>query len=134
MNILNQVLGWVGFVAVMVAIVFLGWNEPLSYRFMSPSEVSEAKAQRMNYDGASASRQVVNLRNDGQVNYAPPAAPVAPAPSASWRPMGTALDRAPYDSLHGDILYSENYDKNKMGSRTETGKLPNKTVAGAGAP
>lgn len=131
MNVLNQILAWVGFVAVMVAIVILGWNEPLSYRFMSPTEVREARAQRMNYDGAGGSRPVVNLRNDGQIYYAPPAAPAAPAPSASWRPRGTALDRAPYETVHGDIIYSENYDKNKMGARTETGKLPNKTVTGS---
>lgn len=33
--------GWLVYLAVIVAIVFIGWREPLRYRFLSKAEISE---------------------------------------------------------------------------------------------
>ena len=32
-----------GFLAICAGILWLGWNEPLSYRFMSATEIAEAE-------------------------------------------------------------------------------------------
>lgn len=59
------------FIAICAGIVFLGWNEPLRYRFLSPQEIHA-------------------IEN--------PPAPPAPAPTPSWtdrRFQGSALDAPP---------------------------------------
>jgi hypothetical protein len=96
----------------LLAIVFvvqMGWDEPLRYRTMTPQEIaSEEKGLE------------------------PP--PPSPRSSMSdWRPMGSALDRAPYRRMgNGGIIYSRNVDPNYMGPVTETQRRGTTFVVGAG--
>jgi len=86
--------------AVCGAVIFLGWNEPLSYRFKSAKEIRELEEAQQ---------------------------PV-PSPTTSmsdWIPGGTSLDRAPYEVTKGHVRYSKNYDPKKMGTGSETGTRQN---------
>ncbi len=82
------------FLAICMAIIIIGWNEPLRYRFMSPGQLAEVEGDR-----EEPARQ-------------------------EWRSTssakGTALDRAPYEVKSGKLKYSENFDSRKMGAPTET--------------
>src|SRR3954468_17784597 len=113
-----MILGFFRFVVwalVAVFIVQMGWDEPLSYRFKSPVQV--AMDERL---------------------YAPPPPPQARTDFQTWRPLGTALDRAGYKRApNGDIEYNANsMDAHHMGTSTETNAKPNiyQSGAAAGAP
>lgn len=95
-----MILGFFRFLVwglVAVFIVQMGWDEPLSYRFKSPAQVTL----------------------DEQL-YAPPPAPRADM--TAWRPYGTALDRGGYKrSKDGGVEYNMNsVDPRGMGTTTET--------------
>ena len=80
------------FLAICASIIYLGWDEPLRYRFMSVEDIAED---------------------------ARPAAPVAESPP-EWRSQGTALDRAPYRVRRGEVSYTKNLDPRRVGTATET--------------
>jgi hypothetical protein len=62
------------FLAICTAIIFVGWREPLRYRFMSADEITEE-------------HQPVTPRE-------------VPKPVEKWRARGSALDRAPVGEKH----------------------------------
>ncbi|HEX8295525.1 MAG TPA: hypothetical protein VF593_04455 [Chthoniobacteraceae bacterium] len=75
---LDSLRFWLGFAVVIGTVLFVGWEQPLSYRFMSPKDIE-------------------TLEN-------PPARVVAatpvPKPATPWMfsaDRKTALDRAPYN-------------------------------------
>ena len=35
-----KIAGWTAYVAVVAALIFVGWNQPLRYRFMSQAAIS----------------------------------------------------------------------------------------------
>jgi hypothetical protein len=89
------------FVVCLIAggIVWLGWNEPLSYRFMSQEDIAER-----------------------ELTLHPP--PPRRATMQEWSAQGTALDRAPYTrGKLGKIRYSDHYgfDNREVGIPTESG-------------
>ena len=81
---------------VLAGVIYVGWDNPLRYRFMSPTAV--ATEQRIAREGTEAGSQ---------------------ESTQQWRPMGTALDRAPYEVVNGRVKYSSNFDPRKTGSPTE---------------
>jgi hypothetical protein len=85
--------------AVVVAVVFSGWNEPLRYRFLSPDQIAAEE---------QAIRPFLARESPHQ-----------------WRPAGTSLDRAPYEVQRGVVYYSDKFDPKRMGSSTETPWRPN---------
>jgi hypothetical protein len=98
-SIASQIGKALVFFAACGAVVFLGWNEPLSYRFKSAQQIRELEqvpepvSSRLSMDG--------------------------------WVPGGTSLDRAPYEVTRGKVKYSTNYDPKKMGTGSETGTRSN---------
>src|SRR3954470_1164537 len=92
-TLLGKVLHALVFIGICAAIVVIGWNEPLRYRFMSPAEIAEVEA-----------------------SLAPPPRTWQPASN----PKGTALDRAPYEVKEGKLKYSNKFDPKNMGAPTET--------------
>jgi hypothetical protein len=90
------------FLGICGAIIFIGWNEPLRYRFMSPEAIAEEESPQTE---VPSPWHLV----DGQ--------------------SGTSLDRAPYarDSL-GNIKYRKNFDNRKVGIPTESGSRENTLV------
>ena len=82
--------------AVMAGVIYVGWDEPLRHRFMSPTAI--ASERRL----AQQAEEAAN-----------------PSQFPAWRPMGTALDRAPYEVQKGVVKYSKNFDPRKTGSPTE---------------
>ena len=93
------------------AVLFLGWDEPLRYRFMSTKEIAADKQENEPAESSSAIR---TMRN--------------------WQPMGTSLDRAPYEIKDGVVKYSKNFDPRKTGSASETDCRRNTTrMAGMAA-
>jgi hypothetical protein len=92
-----EVRGWIAYLIIVVAIVAVGWNEPLRFRFMSKAAIYEEEAALV-----------------------PTPPPRIRQPVATWQPIGTALDRAPYRSENGKIVWSENYDRKELGSVTES--------------
>ena len=58
------------FLGICAAIVFVGWREPLAYRFMTPQEIAE--------------------------DQKPPMQPEVINRVESWRPTRTSLDRTAY--------------------------------------
>jgi hypothetical protein len=99
-TILEKTVHALVFLGICAAIIFIGWREPLRYRFMSPDEIAEVEGDRH-----------------------PAPRPWQPASN----PSGTALDRAPYEVKGGKLRYSEQYDSREMGSRTETDRRKNTT-------
>ena len=87
--------------AVCGAVIFLGWNEPLSYRFKSAKEIRELEEAQH----PVPSRTTTSMTD--------------------WIPGGTSLDRAPYEVSKGSVRYSKNYDPKKMGTGSETGTRQN---------
>jgi hypothetical protein len=86
------------FLGICGAIIFVGWNEPLRYRFMSSEAIVEQET--------------------------PPEPPRTQwLPVA--RPTGTALDRAPYEIREGKVRYSRSFDSKQMGAPTETDRRAN---------
>jgi len=115
----NQFLAWMVYLGVVFGILWIGWNEPLRYRFLSPEELAQERG----------------LTQGPQRGSAPPNMRDLPAAaSASWRPAGTSLDRAAYDVKNGSITYSANYDPRHVGTPTETDSVNNKTHVGPAAP
>jgi len=118
---LNQLLAWTAYLGVISGVVYTGWNEPLHYRFMSPQDLATARG--------------VQYQTGAPQGKAPPNMQSLPGAEASnWRPMGTALDRAPYEKKGGSIIYSENYDHFNTGTQTEAGQVKNRTHSGPAAP
>ena len=79
------------FLAICAWIVYVGWYEPLRYRFLGAEEIAaEARA----------------------------AAPMEET-SSEWKPQGTALDRAPYRIRRGEVSYTRNLDPRRVGTATE---------------
>lgn len=101
-SVAEEVLHVGVFVIVVAVVVIAGWNEPLRYLLMKPDQIAAEEAALF---------------------------PPAPDrdPISSWRPGGTALDRAPYfiDPETKDLIYSDNIDPRKMGSQTETDRRTN---------
>jgi hypothetical protein len=117
---LNQLLGWTVYLGVVSGIVYTGWNEPLHYRFMTSQELAAAKGVQL---------------QDAQQSQAPPNMQSLPAPAAAtWRPMGTVLERAPYEKKGGQIIYSNNYDHYTTGTGTENPEVKNRTHLGPASP
>ena len=79
------------FLAICASIIYVGWGEPLRYRFLSVEDI------------ATEARE---------------AAPVV-EPPPEWKPQGTALDRAPYRIRRGEVSYSRNVDPRRVGTATE---------------
>lgn len=118
---LNQLLAWTAYLGVVSGVVYTGWNEPLHYRFMAPQELAAARG--------------VQFETGAPQGKAPPNMQALPgADSANWRPAGTALDRAPYEKIKGQIYYSDNYDHYNTGTATEADKVKNRTHVGPASP
>lgn len=118
---LNQLAVWAGYLSVVSGVLYTGWNEPLHYRFMPAEELAKARGQQL----PTYSRQ----------SKAPPNMRDLPASkSANWRPMGTALDRAPYDVQNGQVRFYSDYDHRKMGTVTETENVNGKLHTGPSQP
>ena len=87
------------FLGICTAIIIIGWNEPLRYRFMSPSQIAEVEGDR-----EEPERQ-------------------------EWRSTsslkGTALDRAPYVVGKGKVKYTKGFDPRELGSPSETNQRTN---------
>jgi len=80
-------------------MVWVGWKEPLRYRFMSQTEIAEEESAKN---------------------------PQLQVDSSQWSPRGTALDRAPYRrGRDGTLRYSRTHDSHETGIPTETGLRPN---------
>jgi hypothetical protein len=105
---IGELLKWVAYCAVVAAVLYVGWREPLRYRFMSEAEIT-------------AERRIL----------APTPAPTPPPRSATRQGLqGTALDRAPWvRSKDGSIGYSLDHDYRRPGSYTESEWKRNTTGA-----
>ncbi len=116
---LNQLLAWSAYLALISGVVYTGWNEPLHYRFMSSEDLASARGVQLQTARGKA----------------PPNMQALPGAEASnWRPAGTALDRAPYEKKGGNIIYSENYDHFNTGTQSEASQVKNRTHSGPAAP
>lgn len=79
---------WLVYLLIVAAIVFIGWKQPLRYRFMSKAEIDllENPAQ-------------VTPRSSTPIAHAPPA---SPTPNWMWDPnRRTPLDRDSYNQSMG---------------------------------
>ena len=105
-HFLETVIGTAVVFLVAAGVVWLGWNEPLSYRFMSQQEIAER-----------------------EMALNPIATPRALPGTADWNPQGTSLDRAPYSRTRtGTVRYNQKeFDSREMGISSETGKRANTT-------
>ena len=104
-TVLEKILHTLAFLAVCAGIVFVGWHEPLRYRFMSSQQIADEVAE----------------------SQPPPPAPPVRVGSDGWHPGGTALDRSPYEVTQGKVKYSTDFDPRKMGAPTETDRRSNTT-------
>ncbi|MGB8169987.1 MAG: hypothetical protein WCF18_20960 [Chthoniobacteraceae bacterium] len=97
-TLLEKTIHALAFLGVCAAIIFIGWHEPLRYRFMSPAEIVELEGDpepvRQNWQSTSSLK-------------------------------GTALDRAPYEVREGKVRYSKGFDPRQMGAPTETDQRAN---------
>ena len=97
----------------LLAIVFvvqMGWDEPLGYRFKTPQQIALEEQPLQ-----------------------PPPPPPRNNSMSNWRPMGSALDRAPYTRHSGGVItYSRNIDSQYMGPATETTRRGTTFISGAG--
>jgi hypothetical protein len=109
-----EALRYLGLLALFVFlagfIVFIGWDEPLRYRFMSPVAIAaEERALR------------------------PVPEPQSEEESRAQVAAGTALDRAPWRrDRRGRVRYSPEFDTRTMGTPTETRERQN-LFSGEGA-
>lgn len=90
------------FLVLCAAVIVVGWNEPLSHRFISEQQIAEQE-------------------NPAPVE--PAATPrLAPPNPTTWKSQlsGTALDRRPYRYYNGALRYSTSVDPNRLGTATET--------------
>lgn len=94
----SEIKGWAVYAAILSAIGYTGWDEPLRYKMMSKPAIAEEEMPLL----------------------APPPAPVSRQKVNRWQPVGTALDRAPYETRSGQVSYSDNYDKRELGTSTES--------------
>lgn len=102
-DILETIIGTFVVLLIGAVIVWLGWKEPLAYRFMSREQIAERE-------------QALN----------PPPTPRSVPGTAEWNPDGTSLDRAPWTRTNsGTIRYSREFDQRQIGVPTETGLRPN---------
>ena len=97
-SITHKLLHAAAFLLAVAAIVAFGWDEPLRYRFMKQDEIV---------------REEIALRP-------PPPVARAKASTEDWQPGGTALDRGPYRTNNGGVIYTRGFDSRQMGPRTET--------------
>ena len=37
----NQIGGWLLYFAVVAGVIFVGWNQPLHYRFLTPQDIQQ---------------------------------------------------------------------------------------------
>lgn len=100
---LQKVIHFCVFLGISAGVLFVGWDEPLSYRFMSDQQIAEVEKP---------------------AEVTPPVVEPPPIQSlqrmSEWQSSGTSLDRAPFDTKNGRISYSENYDHKELGSPTES--------------
>jgi len=97
-SIVETIIGSLVTLALAGLLVWVGWKEPLRYRFMTESEIAEAEA----------------------ANF-----PITQVDASQWSPKGTALDRSPYrKTKDGMLRYSRNHDLRETGVPTETGFRP----------
>lgn len=99
MTLLKALFSWLLYFGILAGIVFAGWDQPLSYHFMSAQEIAALNP--------------------------PPATPTPRPHPSQWSPRGTSLDRAPYTTDNDGVTYSGNIDMRKMGTRTEQDRRPN---------
>ena len=88
---MNQVFGWLLYFVALVAVVSIGWNEPLRNRFLPPPPVEPSPVLQ---------------------------------PTPAWKPAGTSLNRAPYDTRGGNVYYTNNYDPKAVGPNGEPPRPP----------
>ena len=90
------------FLALCAAVIAMGWNEPLSHRFISEQQIAEQE-------------------NPAPVEPAATPRLVPPNPT-TWKSQlsGTSLDRRPYSYYNGRVRYSTSVDPNRLGTATET--------------
>jgi hypothetical protein len=105
----TQILQTILYLFVCAAVILVGWEQPLRYRFISSEQIAEIEAP-------PNSQSVVSH----------------PPQPKSWRPMGTALDRAPYTTDNRGVIYTENIDFREMGTRSEQERRTN-LLQGQGA-
>ena len=90
------------FLALCASVIVIGWNEPLSHRFISEQEIAERD-------------------NTGPVE--PSATPrLVPPNPTTWKSQlsGTSLDRRPYSVVNGRVRYSTSVDPNRLGTGSES--------------
>lgn len=106
-SIAETIVGTLVTLGVAALIVWVGWKEPLRYRFMSQAQIDEEQFALI---------------------------PQTQVESNQWSPRGTALDRAPYRRTKDGVLrYSRTHDARETGVPTESGIRPN-TRGGEGNP
>lgn len=105
----TQILQATLYFFVCAAVILVGWEQPLRYRFLSSEQIVEIEVPTN--DQSVVSR---------------------PAQPNSWRPMGTSLDRAPYQSDNQGVIYTDNVDFREMGTRSEQDRRKN-LLQGRGA-
>lgn len=44
-SLLEKIVHLIVFLAICGAVLFLGWNEPLSYRFMTPQQIATVESR-----------------------------------------------------------------------------------------
>lgn len=115
-TLLGKLLHALVFLLICAAIIAIGWNEPLRYRFMSPQQIADAEFE---------------------AHPPPPPPPSTPGPVdfENWRSTsglrgtalrGAALDRAPWDKKKNQVEYHPgNLDSKGMGPPTETDRRTN---------
>jgi hypothetical protein len=91
----SQIFQALVYFSVCAVLILVGWEQPLRYRFLSPEQIAEIE------------------RPTGQ------SVAGAMPKSTQWRPMGTSLDRAPYETHNQGVIYTNNIDGLEMGTRSE---------------
>lgn len=97
---------WFGYFAIVAGILFVGWNEPIRYRFMSQKEISLEESPIVVPTPIVRERLVA--RNVEVPVPVPETAP-SPTPHWMWDPnRKTQLDRPPYNQNYGSGYYYYN--------------------------
>jgi hypothetical protein len=94
----EKLIHGVVFLAICAGVIFVGWHEPLSYRFMSPRSIAELEGPVV--DQAALERQ---------------------KHPQNWNPGGTSLDRAPWEKKGNTVYYHrDSIDSRELGLPTES--------------
>ena len=92
------------FMGICAAVVFIGWREPLKYRFLSAEKIAEIERSFVQPERGSPEWNAVNG-------------------PARWNPGGSSLDRAPWEKKDGVVTYRPgSVDSRHLGLPTESAR------------